>query len=148
MRSSARAFPCVRCNHERSGEDFYGIMERTKKIPDASHPIVVERSPGRVVVTLNGETIADSRSALTLREASYPPVQYVPRADVKMSHLTKTNHATYCPYKGECSYFSITIGGQRSENGVWTYEDPHDAVREIREYVAFYPNAVDSIEID
>jgi len=91
--------------------------------------------------------IADSVRALTLREGKYPPVQYIPRADVKMDKLAKTAHHTHCPYKGEASYFSIKAGDKSSENAVWSYEQPFDAVGEIVEHVAFYPDRVDSIEI-
>ena len=119
---------------------------RTRLTPSPDHPITVERNPKRVVVIVAGEVIADSKNALTLREASYPPVHYIPRQDVKMSVLTRTTHQTYCPYKGECSYFSIPHAGGRGENAVWTYEAPYDAVSGIKDYLAFYPNRVDSIQ--
>ncbi|WP_454850008.1 DUF427 domain-containing protein [Rhizobium binxianense] len=119
---------------------------RPVKIPGPDHPITVEPNPSRVVVKLNGRTIADTRDALTLREASYPAVQYIPRKDVDMSLLERTDHSTHCPYKGDASYYSIPLGGERSKNAIWTYETPHPAVREIRNHVAFYPDRVDSIE--
>lgn len=115
-------------------------------IPGPDHPITIEPNRNRVVVSVAGRVIADTRSALTLREAELPPVHYIPREDVDMTLLERTDHATYCPFKGDCSYFSIPIGGERSVNAVWTYEHPYDAVSEIREYVAFYPSRVDSIE--
>ncbi|CCM76694.1 DUF427 domain-containing protein [Rhizobium mesoamericanum] len=115
------------------------------KIPGPDHPITVRPNPARVVVKLGGQTIADSRNALTLKEASYPAVQYIPRSDVDMSLLTRSDHHTYCPYKGEASYFGIS-GADRSTNAVWTYESPYAAVREIAEHLAFYPDRVDSIE--
>jgi uncharacterized protein (DUF427 family) len=90
--------------------------------------------------------IADTREALILREATYPPVQYVPRKDVDMKLLQRTDNTTYCPYKGDCSYYSIPSGGERSVNAVWTYESPYPAVAQIKDYVAFYPNRVDAIE--
>jgi uncharacterized protein (DUF427 family) len=90
--------------------------------------------------------IADTREALILREASYPPVQYIPRKDVDMKLLQRTDNATYCPYKGDCSYYSIPSGGEKSANAVWTYENPYPAVAQIKDYVAFYPNRVDAIE--
>lgn len=121
--------------------------KRAKKIPDASHPITIEPTPGRVIVVLNGDTVADTRRAFTLREADYPPVQYIPRKDVNMSLLTRTNHATYCPYKGDASYYSISTGRPRSENGVWTYEAPYEPVSEIKDHLAFYSEAVDTIEV-
>jgi uncharacterized protein (DUF427 family) len=116
------------------------------KVPGPEHPITVELNPSRVVVSIAGLTIADSREALTLREANYPAVQYIPRKDVDMSLLERTDHATYCPYKGDCAYYSIPLGGERSVNAVWTYEAPHFAVAEIKDYLAFYPDRVGAIE--
>jgi uncharacterized protein (DUF427 family) len=116
------------------------------KIPGPDHPITIERNPKRVVVTVAGRVVADTRAALTLREANYPAVQYVPREDVDMALLARTDRTTYCPYKGDCSYFSIPAGGERSVNAVWTYENPYPAVGSIKEYVAFYPDRIDSIE--
>jgi len=121
-------------------------MERPIKLPGPDHPITIEPNPARVVVTLEGRVIADTRSALTLREASYPAVQYVPRSDVDLSLLSRTNHASYCPYKGDAAYYSIPVGGERSVNAVWTYEAPYDAVAAIRDHLAFYPDRVDAIE--
>ena len=116
------------------------------RIPGPDHPITMDRNPARVVVRLGGHVVADTREALTLREASYAPVHYIPREDVDMSLLARTDHATHCPYKGDASYYSIPLGGERSKNAVWTYEDPHAAVREIKDRLAFYPDRVDSIE--
>jgi uncharacterized protein (DUF427 family) len=100
------------------------------------------------LVKVAGRIVADTRDALTLREASYAPVQYIPRKDVDMTLLERTDHATYCPYKGECAYFSIPSGGDRSTNAVWTYEAPYEAVSPIKDHLAFYPNRVDAIEKD
>lgn len=94
------------------------------KIPGPDHPIAIDRNPARVMVLVAGRIIADTRDALTLREAHYPAVQYIPRQDVDMALLERTEHATYCPYKGDCAYFSIPLGGQRSANAVWSYEAP------------------------
>jgi uncharacterized protein (DUF427 family) len=116
------------------------------KVPGPDHPITIEHSPNRVVVTVAGRVVADTRDALILREASYPPVHYVPRKDVDMALLERTEHATYCPYKGDCSYFSVPLGGDRSANAVWTYEAPYAAVTPIKDHLAFYPNRVDAIE--
>ena len=116
------------------------------KIPGPQHPITIERNPARVVVSVAGRVIADSRNALTLREASLRPVQYIPRQDVDMTLLERTDHATYCPYKGDCAYYSIPSGGQKAVNAVWTYEAPYEAVAAIKDYVAFYPERVDAIE--
>jgi uncharacterized protein (DUF427 family) len=116
------------------------------KIPSPDHPITIEANPSRVVVSIGGRIIADSREALTLRETKYPAVQYIPRKDVDMSLLERTGHSTYCPYKGECAYYSIPVGGGRSANAVWTYEAPFAAVAEIKDHLAFYPDRVDTIE--
>ena len=121
------------------------MADRQIKIPGPDHPISIETNPSRVVVKVSGKIIADTRDALTLREASYPPVQYIPRRDVDMSALTRSEHATYCPYKGEASYYSIPAGGGRSLNAVWTYETPFEAMAQIKDYVAFYPDRVDEI---
>jgi uncharacterized protein (DUF427 family) len=121
------------------------MSEKPRKIPGPDHPITVTPNPGRIVVTVAGKVVADSRNALTLREASYPPVQYIPRQDVDMAALQRTDHASYCPYKGDAAYYSIPAGGERTVNAVWTYETPYDAVAEIKDHVAFYPNRVDSI---
>ncbi len=118
------------------------------KLPGPDHPLTIEPNPARITVAVAGRIIADTREALTLKEAAYPPVQYIPRKDVDMTQLQRTSHGTYCPYKGECAYYSIPAGGERSINAVWTYESPYAAVSEIREYLAFYPDRVDAVEID
>lgn len=120
---------------------------KTAKIPGPDHPIRIEASRSHVVVTVAMIEIANSKRALLLREASYPPVLYVPRTDADMAMLRRTDHQTYCPYKGECSYYSIPAGGDKAVNAVWTYEDPYPAVAEIKGHLAFYPERVDSIVI-
>jgi uncharacterized protein (DUF427 family) len=120
---------------------------RQMKLPGSDHPITIENNPSRVVVTLGTMVIADTRNALILREASYPPVQYIPRRDVTMAALTRSEHTTFCPYKGVASYFSIPAGGDRSVNGVWTYETPFEAMAQIKEYVAFYPDRAVEINV-
>ncbi|WP_445143420.1 DUF427 domain-containing protein [Dyella sp. Tek66A03] len=116
------------------------------KIPGPNHPIAIERNTHRVIVKIADHVVADTRHALTLKEASYPAVQYIPREDVDMKLLERTDHSTYCPYKGECSYFSIPTGGERAINAVWTYEHPYESVAPIKDHVAFYPDRVDAIE--
>lgn len=122
-------------------------MHKTVKIPGPDHPIAIAKSASRVVVSVAGHKIADSTDALSFHEASYPEVLYIPRKDVDMSLLERTDHSTYCPYKGECSYYSIPAGGERSINAVWSYESPYEAVESIREHVAFYRDRVDAIEV-
>jgi len=119
---------------------------RSIKVPGPDHPITIEPNRSRVVVTLAGQVVADTRDALTLREARYPAVLYIPRKDVDMTLLERTDHATYCPYKGDSAYFSIPSGGERSVNAVWTYENPYPAVAPIKDHLAFYPDRVDAIE--
>jgi uncharacterized protein (DUF427 family) len=117
------------------------------KIPGPDHPISVERNSGRVVISVAGRVIADTREALTLSEAHYPAVEYIPRKDVDMTLLARSDRSTYCPYKGDASYFSIPLGGERSIDAVWTYETPYAAVAGIKDHLAFYPDRVDTIEI-
>jgi len=119
---------------------------KTMKVPGPDHPISIAPNPARVVVSVAGRVVADTRAALTLREAAYKPVQYIPRGDVDMSLLARTSHATFCPYKGDAAYYSIPLGGERAVNAVWSYEAPYPAMALIKDYVAFYPNRVDSIE--
>jgi uncharacterized protein (DUF427 family) len=119
---------------------------KTAKIPNSEHPITVGRNTSRVRVTVAGRVVADTARALTLRESDYTPVQYVPRDDVDMSLLERSDNQSYCPYKGDAAYYSITIGGDRGKNAVWTYEAPYEAVAEIKDHLAFYPDRVDSIE--
>jgi len=116
------------------------------ELPGPDHPITIARNRNRVRVTFAGKVIADSTHALTLREADYKPVHYIPRADADMSLLTPTAHATRCPYKGDASYFTIKADGRSADNAVWSYEQPYSAVKEIAGHLAFYPNRVDRIE--
>jgi len=122
------------------------MTTKSRREPGPDHPITLTENLARVVVTVGGRVIADTRAAVTLREASYPPVQYIPREDVDMSQLERTDHTTYCPFKGDCAYYTIPAGGARSTNAVWTYEAPYSAVIQIKDHLAFYPNRVDSIE--
>ena len=116
------------------------------KIPGPDHPITITPARERIVVTVAGQRIADTHEAVSLNEAAYPPVHYIPRKDVDMTLLERTSHQTYCPYKGECSYYSIPIGGNRSVNAVWTYETPYAAVVAIKDHIAFHPDRVDAID--
>lgn len=122
-------------------------MTKVVKIPGPEHPITIEPTRARVVVSVGGVVVADSTRALTLTEAAYSPVQYIPREDVDMTQLEASAHTTYCPYKGDCAYFSLPAGGERSGNAVWTYPQPFDAVAAITGYLAFYPDRVDTITL-
>jgi uncharacterized protein (DUF427 family) len=119
---------------------------KTVKIPNADHPITIEPSAARVRVLAGGKVVADTRNALTLRESDYPPVHYIPRSDVDMTLLARTDNATYCPYKGDAAYYSVTSGGEGAVNAAWTYEAPYDAVAAIKDHLAFYPDRVEAIE--
>lgn len=124
------------------------MVEKKIKIPGPDHPIAIEPNPGRVRVMLDGVVIADTRDALTLRESKYGPVQYIPRQDVRMDLLVRSTHETHCAYKGDASYYSIPMGGERATDAVWSYENPYDAVALIKGRLAFYPDRVDSIVVE
>lgn len=115
--------------------------------PGPDHPITVTPNSARIVVTVAGKVVADTTRALSLQESTYPAVQYIPIEDVDVALLERTETHTYCPYKGEASYYSIPAGGDRSTDAIWVYEQPHDAVKEIKDHVSFYPDRVDSIVI-
>ncbi|OBF80054.1 hypothetical protein A5791_09115 [Mycobacterium sp. 852002-51163_SCH5372311] len=111
------------------------------KVPSAGRPIIIEPANGRVQVRVNGELVADSSAALVLREATLPAVQYIPFADVVQDRLARTDTSTYCPFKGEASYYSVTTsGGETVDDVIWTYEQPYPAVAAIAGHVAFYPD--------
>jgi uncharacterized protein (DUF427 family) len=118
---------------------------RPIKIPGPDHPITIEPNPGRVIVSIDGEQLADTREALTLSEASYAPVQYIPLGDVNQALLTPSDHDSYCPFKGDANYYSVPSVGERGVNLVWEYREPYESVAQIRGHVAFY---ADRAEID
>ena len=121
-------------------------MAKPVKLPGPDHPITLTPHPARVVVRAGGQVVADTRHAVALREAGYPPVLYVPRDDVDLDQLERTSRTTYCPYKGDAAYYSIPAAGGRGADAVWTYEAPYDAVAAIRDHLAFYPDRMDAIE--
>jgi uncharacterized protein (DUF427 family) len=129
-----------------AGDPTLRIM-KTAKLPGPDHPITIAPAKAHVVVRAGGKVIADTREALALKEATYAVVYYVPIKDVDMKLLERTDHHTYCPYKGDASYYSISAGGENSINAVWRYEAPYPAVDAIAEHVAFYPQRVDTIEV-
>ena len=117
------------------------------KLPGPDHPITITANPKRIRVLAYGVVIAVTSHALTLKEASYPAVQYVPRADAKMDLLKKTERVTHCPYKGDASYFSIVANAKTLDNAIWTYETPFPAMTEISGHLAFYPDKVKIEEV-
>jgi uncharacterized protein (DUF427 family) len=122
------------------------MESKSIKLPGPDHPITIEANPSRVTVSVAGRIIAHTRSALTLNEAGHAAVQYIPQKDVDMTLLKRTDHHTYCPYKGDCSYYSIPLGGERSVDAVWTYEAPYAAVAAIKDHVVFYADRVDAMD--
>jgi len=117
------------------------------KLPGPDHLITITANPKRIRVSTGGVVVADTTHALTLKEASYPAVQYVPRTDANMALLARTERTTHCPYKGDASYFSINANGKSVENSIWTYETPFPAMAEITGYLAFYPDKVTIEEV-
>ena len=122
------------------------MADRRILTPDANHPITINKCLSMVVFRTGALHIAETRGALTLAEASYPPVQCMPRRDIDMSLLERSQYTTYCPHKGEASYYSIPALGESGLNSLWTYEAPFEAVGDIAGYLAFYPDRV-SIEL-
>jgi uncharacterized protein (DUF427 family) len=117
------------------------MSDRIVLEPSTEHPITIEPTRGRVQVRVNGQIVADTQAALTLQEATYPAVQYIPMSDVVQEVLTRTDTKTYCPFKGEASYYSVTTGtGDTVDDAIWTYEEPYPAVAAIGGHVAFYPD--------
>jgi uncharacterized protein (DUF427 family) len=116
--------------------------------PGPDHPITVTPTGSRVIVTVAGKVIVDTRNALTLQESTYPPVQYVPLTDVDESALERTATESYCPYKGDASYYSIPLGGDKAVDAVWEYQNPYPPVAGIKGHIAFYPDRVDAIDIE
>jgi uncharacterized protein (DUF427 family) len=112
------------------------------KLPGPDHPITIMPNPKRVRVSIGGLVVADTAHALTLKEASYPAVQYVPRADANLALMARTDRVTHCPYKGDANYFSIVADGKTIENSIWTYERPFPAMTDIAGHLAFYPDKV------
>jgi len=112
------------------------------RIPGPDHPITISPNPKRVRVSAGGTVIADTARALTLKEASYPAVQYIPREDAHTELLSRTERTTHCPYKGDANYFSVKAGSAALDNAVWSYETPFPAMAQISGYLAFYPDKV------
>jgi uncharacterized protein (DUF427 family) len=116
---------------------------KEKLIPGPDHPITVTPTDGHVVARVGGQVIAESDRSLTLQEASYPPIQYLPLADVDPAVLRSTDHQTYCPYKGDASYYTVTTASGDLDNAIWSYRKPYEAVSEIADHVAFYPDRIE-----
>jgi uncharacterized protein (DUF427 family) len=116
-------------------------MAHTIKIPDATHPITIRPTGSRVTVRVGGVTVAETDRALSLAESTYPVAQYIPLEDVDKSLLDRTTTQSYCPYKGDASYYSVkTPDGTLEADIIWSYEHPYPSVAEIAGHVAFYPN--------
>ena len=111
-----------------------------------AHRVTIEPNPRRLQIKFKGQIVADTTRALTLREGSLPPVQYLPRSDADLTHFERSETTTHCPFKGEASYYSLVVDGQTAPDAVWTYETPNPEVAAIKDHLAFYPNRVELIE--
>ncbi len=112
----------------------------------STHPnyrVDLEPGPRRVRVVFNGETIADSGKALIVRETAHEPIYYFPRDDVRLELLERTEHHTFCPFKGNASYWTVRAGDRVAENAVWSYEDPFEEVAGLANYMSFYEEQVE-----
>jgi uncharacterized protein (DUF427 family) len=117
------------------------VTDRDVRKPNADHPLVITPTGRRVTVHVNSELVADTFQALTVQEANYPEVQYIPFGDLVDRLLVRTATSTYCPYKGDANYYSVkTDAGAVVEDVIWTYERPHTAASAIAGHVAFYPD--------
>ncbi len=114
--------------------------------PGHAHSITIEKNLNRVTVAFHGTVIADTQQALVLKEGLLPPATYIPREDVNMPYLQRTDHSTHCPFKGDASYFSVCVDDKIADNAVWTYEAPIDSVAAITNYVSFYKEKLDVSE--
>jgi len=147
MARTGYAWPHLRAEQQSTPPRCEVMAHLQIKLPSALHPITVEPTPGTVTVRLGGRIVAESSRALTLREASYPAVQYVPLEDVDAEALVPSERTSYCPFKGTASYYSLRAGDEVSEDSVWYYPEPHDAVAPIAGHAAFYADRVDSIDV-
>ncbi len=122
------------------------MTDRPVHEPTAEHPITVEPTGKHVTVRVNGEVVAETDDALTLQESTYPAVHYIPLHDVVEGVLTSSDTSTYCPYKGDASYYHVTTtAGDTVEDVIWTYQQPYPAVGDIAGHVAFYPDKADIV---
>ncbi|HWD40919.1 MAG TPA: DUF427 domain-containing protein [Fimbriimonas sp.] len=115
-------------------------------LPGPDHPISIQANPNHVIARYHDRVVADTHHAMTLKEASYPPVQYVPREDADLTVMRPTDHHTHCPYKGDASYHSIVTPDSEADNAVWSYEEPYEVAKPIQGYFAFYPDVVEITE--
>jgi uncharacterized protein (DUF427 family) len=111
------------------------------------HRVVASPADGHVQIRFKGDIIADTREAIRLDETFEghvlaPVLYYIPRKDVRMEQLVRTSHQTYCPFKGQASYYSLKDG---PENAVWSYEQPYDEMLMLKEHLAFYPDKVETV---
>jgi uncharacterized protein (DUF427 family) len=134
-------------DHHKTRPHVRAERRTTMKLPGPDHPITITANPRRIRVSADGRVIAETSAALTLKEASYPAVNYVPREDANMALLARSERVTHCPYKGDANYFSVVADGKTIENAIWTYETPFPAMTEIAGHLAFYPDKVKIEEV-
>jgi uncharacterized protein (DUF427 family) len=123
-------------------------MTREIKQPGPDHPITITPTSARVVVGVNGVIVADTTSALTLQESTYPAALYIPLADIDPALLKRTETSTYCPFKGDASYYTLTLPDGDLTDVIWTYEQPYEAVAAIAGHAAFYTDRVEMVVLD
>lgn len=120
-------------------------MKKTNSGILAEHRITIESCDSQVTVVFNENIIAESRQALVLLQQGHKPVYYFPRRDVRMDLLNGTSKKTFCPFKGDANHWALTSKDRHVEIAAWSYINPLDEVGMIKDYIAFYPEAIDKI---
>lgn len=115
---------------------------------DYPRPPRLEDSTRRVRIVFNGETIADTTAAKRVLETSHPPSYYIPPVDLRLEYFTRTERSTFCEWKGQAAYYTITVGNQAAENAAWFYPTPTENFADLKDYVAFYPSRMDACYLD
>ena len=115
---------------------------------DYPRPPRLERDERRVVITFNGEVIADTTRAWKVLETSHPPTWYLPPDDVRMEFLEAATGSSYCEWKGGARYWTVRVGERAAEKVAWGYPDPTPDFRAITDHVAFYAGPMDAVTVD
>lgn len=115
---------------------------------DYPRPPRVEDTSDHIQVVFNNVTIADTRRAKRVLETSHPPAYYIPHEDIKMEYLLPSSWTTFCEFKGQASYYTISVNGKSVQNGAWYYQHPGEGYESIANYVAFYPGRMDACYVN
>lgn len=115
---------------------------------DYPRPPRIEATPRRIIIELNGVTLADTTGAYRVLETSHPPVYYLPTADIGMQYLTQTAQQSFCEFKGHANYWTVTVGSRIEVNAGWSYEAPDAGYTPIRGFIAFYAGRMDLCSVD